>query len=238
MTPTPQSGALSSVSTDAVGVDEIVRELLRDLKSPFPAEARAIRALNMGLSSIEKAEAYLAALRSAPPQRQEAPVAVELDSEKAERWPPLKKALFCVVTGETLNDGHYINAYRLTDKLYDAIHPSPAPLDETLRAENERLRSALLWMRDRDDRNDSLPTPYREFVDAALAQPSPERRQAEEVEALDWSQEARIAAERAMAYLGVSFDASKEPGDDPHRDKVCRYIQGAINAALSPDPTT
>lgn len=36
-------------------------------------------------------------------------------------WPVAKLALWHVVTGEKLNDGHYINAYELTDKLYDAL---------------------------------------------------------------------------------------------------------------------
>lgn len=35
-------------------------------------------------------------------------------------WPPLKKSLWDVVTAEKLNDGHYVNAYDLTDKLYAA----------------------------------------------------------------------------------------------------------------------
>lgn len=43
-----------------------------------------------------------------------------LDHERIPTWPPLKKALWDVVTGEKLNDGHYINAYQLTDKLYAA----------------------------------------------------------------------------------------------------------------------
>lgn len=42
-------------------------------------------------------------------------------------WPPLKKALWLVVTGERLNDGRYVNAYELTDKLYAAaLTASPA----------------------------------------------------------------------------------------------------------------
>lgn len=43
-----------------------------------------------------------------------------LDHERIPTWPPLKKALWDVVTSEKLNDGHYINAYQLTDKLYAA----------------------------------------------------------------------------------------------------------------------
>lgn len=40
-------------------------------------------------------------------------------------WPAAKLALWRVVTGEKLNDGHYINAYDLTDKLYDALTVQP-----------------------------------------------------------------------------------------------------------------
>lgn len=52
-------------------------------------------------------------------------------------WPALKKALWAVVTGESLNDGHYINAWELTDRLYAAALavpsacPSPKPEDTT-----------------------------------------------------------------------------------------------------------
>ena len=40
--------------------------------------------------------------------------------EDIKPWPALKKALWNVVTDEMLNDGHYINAWELTDKLYAA----------------------------------------------------------------------------------------------------------------------
>jgi len=36
-----------------------------------------------------------------------------------EKWPPLKKALWKVVTSEKLNDGHYIKAIDLVDRLYE-----------------------------------------------------------------------------------------------------------------------
>lgn len=51
-----------------------------------------------------------------------------LDHERIPTWPPLKKALWAVVTGEKLNDGHYINAYQMADKLYAAaLASAPAP---------------------------------------------------------------------------------------------------------------
>jgi len=37
-----------------------------------------------------------------------------------EAWPPLKKALWNVLMYENLNDGHYIKAFDLIEKLYDA----------------------------------------------------------------------------------------------------------------------
>lgn len=40
---------------------EIIRDLLSDLTSPFPLEAVAVAALGMGDTSIERAQAYLAA---------------------------------------------------------------------------------------------------------------------------------------------------------------------------------
>ncbi|KRB22713.1 hypothetical protein [Mesorhizobium sp. Root172] len=55
----------------------------------------------------------------------------ELDEDKAKRWPPLKKALWDVVTGEQLNDGHYINAWRLTDKLFEAALSATPPVAQT-----------------------------------------------------------------------------------------------------------
>ena len=43
---------------------ETLKHVLADLKSPFPKEAQAIARLRMGESSIEKAEAILAALKA------------------------------------------------------------------------------------------------------------------------------------------------------------------------------
>ena len=72
--------------------------------------------------------AMLAAAPSPPVQPTEEPLTMsifasraDLYAERAKVWPPLKKALWNVVTGEQLNDAHYINAYELTDKLYAAI---------------------------------------------------------------------------------------------------------------------
>lgn len=44
---------------------------------------------------------------------------------------------------------------------------------EQAEAERDRLAAALQWMRDRDERNGSLPQPYREKIDAALAGTAP-----------------------------------------------------------------
>lgn len=50
-----------------------------------------------------------------------------LPEDQPTAWPPLKKALWLVVTGERLNDGRYVNAYELTDKLFAAaLAASPA----------------------------------------------------------------------------------------------------------------
>lgn len=49
-----------------------------------------------------------------------------LPEDQPHAWPALKKALWLVVTGEQLNDGRYVNAYELTDKLYAASLSSPA----------------------------------------------------------------------------------------------------------------
>jgi hypothetical protein len=51
------------------------------------------------------------------------------------RWPSMKKALWDVVTGESLNDGHYINAWLLTEKLYAA----------TLSASSAETGRAVEW---------------------------------------------------------------------------------------------
>jgi len=42
-----------------------------------------------------------------------------------EDWPPVKKALWKVLMDENLNDGHYIKAFVLIDKLYDATLFTP-----------------------------------------------------------------------------------------------------------------
>lgn len=84
---------------------------------------------------MQRAIAALEAAFAARPAAE--PVAVKGLAEGAiPAWPPLKKALWDVVTGETLNDGHYINAYDLTNKLYSAaaLVSTPAPgLVEALR---------------------------------------------------------------------------------------------------------
>jgi hypothetical protein len=41
-------------------------------------------------------------------------------TETATPWPPLKKALWDVLMAEQLNDGHYIKAFDLIEKLYAA----------------------------------------------------------------------------------------------------------------------
>lgn len=42
------------------------------------------------------------------------------DADKVPTWPSLKKALWRVLMDEKLNDGHYIKAFDLIDKLYTA----------------------------------------------------------------------------------------------------------------------
>lgn len=59
--------------------------------------------------------------------------------EKTVTWPPLKKALWDAITGEALNDGRYINAYVLTEKLYAAALPSFAAVQE----DNEYLKNLI-----------------------------------------------------------------------------------------------
>lgn len=52
-------------------------------------------------------------------------------------------------------------------------HPeahAPAPVLNEAAEEIERLRAALTEMRDRDDRNGSLPAAYREIIDRVLEQ--------------------------------------------------------------------
>lgn len=48
------------------------------------------------------------------------------DQIRAE-WPPLKKAIWDVVTGADLNAPKYVNAYELTDKLFEAARLKEAP---------------------------------------------------------------------------------------------------------------
>lgn len=50
-----------------------------------------------------------------------------LDQDRVPTWPAMKRALWAVITAEKLNDGHYINAYALTDKLYAAALAAPQP---------------------------------------------------------------------------------------------------------------
>ena len=38
-----------------------------------------------------------------------------------DKWPPTKKALWKVLMSENLNDGHYIKAFDLVEKLHDAV---------------------------------------------------------------------------------------------------------------------
>jgi hypothetical protein len=44
-------------------------------------------------------------------------------------WPPLKMALWKVLMDENLNDGHYIKAFKLIEKLYNAAQPPAAPVE-------------------------------------------------------------------------------------------------------------
>ena len=46
----------------------------------------------------------------------------------AEKWPETKLAIFRAITAENLNDGHYINAYDLTEKVYAAFLAQTAPV--------------------------------------------------------------------------------------------------------------
>jgi hypothetical protein len=52
-------------------------------------------------------------------------------------WPPLKMALWKVLMDENLNDGHYIKAFKLIEKLYNAAQP-PAATVETNSPEQDR----------------------------------------------------------------------------------------------------
>lgn len=49
---------------------------------------------------------------------------VDVDPDVIARpWPPLKKALWNVLMAENLNDGHYIKAFHLIEKLWAAASP-------------------------------------------------------------------------------------------------------------------
>lgn len=43
-------------------------------------------------------------------------------------WPPLKKAIWKVLMDENLNDGHYIKAFDLVEKLYKSAVSATSPL--------------------------------------------------------------------------------------------------------------
>jgi hypothetical protein len=68
---------------------------------------------------------------------------------EASAWAPLKKALWNIVTGENLNNGHYINSYDLTSKLnMAALAALPAPQDGVrpgADAQCTRPRDFLAW---------------------------------------------------------------------------------------------
>ena len=52
---------------------------------------------------------------------------VDVDPEVIARpWPPLKKALWDVLMAENLNDGHYIKAFHLIEKLWAAACSVPS----------------------------------------------------------------------------------------------------------------
>lgn len=48
-------------------------------------------------------------------------------------WPPVKKALWNVLMSEQLNDGHYIKAFDLIEKLYAAYLAAPDPAQSVRR---------------------------------------------------------------------------------------------------------
>lgn len=54
------------------------------------------------------------------------------DEPQSSAWSPVKKAIWRVVTGEWLNDGYYINAYDLTDKIHAAVQAELRPTAATL----------------------------------------------------------------------------------------------------------
>jgi len=132
-------------------------DLLASLSQPAKGEREG------GGQALVDADQNVASNEAAATPANPAQVTDALDADKIATWPPLKKALWDIVTFEQLNDGHYINAYDLTDKLHFAVtavigagdaEPSlldreRAAMDVTQRRaiEGERISDAVLaWM--------------------------------------------------------------------------------------------
>ncbi|WP_421358192.1 hypothetical protein [Agrobacterium rosae] len=67
---------------------------------------------------------------------------IDQQSPVASEWPPLKKALWDVVTSARINGKEYIVARDLTDKLFEAALASPTPTGAVLSTDAEPVKNA------------------------------------------------------------------------------------------------
>lgn len=100
------------------------------LLSVIEAEARRIASMypvaSDGHNTFRIFADWLASLATQPPA---APVEPHERSSAAtgDAWPPLKMALWRVLMAENLNDGHYIKAFDLIEKLHSAAVTATEP---------------------------------------------------------------------------------------------------------------
>jgi hypothetical protein len=89
-------------------------------------------------------------------------------------WPPLKLALWHVIMDENLNDGHYIKARELTEKLYCAALATPQPAQVSATPPDEGLCGRCEYPEDEcrcGPPREGEP-PYQAAVDMGAPQPA------------------------------------------------------------------
>lgn len=161
-----------------------------------------------------------------------------LDADKIATWPPLKKAIWDVVTFEQLNDGHYINAYDLTDKLHFAVTAAnPAQVTDAMveaaSAKYREIGARCNWQH-------SWPSEeaFREILTAAIGAGG------QAVASLEWIECKALGGGRKLIALDCfhnEFHRIDLPKDAEavYRDKEMaqrRYDRCILSALSQPDP--